>query len=155
MRDRLVIAIGNTLRGDDGIAARVVAAVGNEIAASDVIVVQQLTIELAPVVAEASHVLFLDASVLLPPGDSELNPLPFDVEADSPFGHHLEPAALLFLARELFNATTSAALLSIGAADFDTPDKLSPQLSAQLPRYAAEVLDWYRAAEYADFETHV
>lgn len=155
MRDRLVIAIGNTLRGDDGIAARVVAAAGSEIAPTDVLVVHQLTIELAPVVAEAAHVLFIDASVLLPPGDSELNPLPHDVEAASPFGHHLDPAELLGLARELFNATTSAALLSIGAADFDTPDKLSPQLSAQMPRYASEVLDWYHAAEFAGDETYV
>jgi hydrogenase maturation protease len=151
--DHLIIAIGNALRGDDGVAARVITELGNRLAANNVLIVEQLTIELAPIVADSRHVLFVDASVALPPGKSELNSLSDHVEAASPLGHDLQPAELLSLSHSLFGSDTYGALLSIGAKDLDSPDCISPLLSSQLSRYASEILDWCRAIQSAERST--
>jgi len=58
----LCLAIGNSLRGDDGVAHRVAGQLGQ---LEDVVVssVFQLTPELAPEVARAEIVVFVDADV--------------------------------------------------------------------------------------------
>ena len=62
--DFLVIGYGNTLRSDDGVGAKVAAAVA-ELALPGVValVLHQLTPELAETISEARAVVFVDAAV--------------------------------------------------------------------------------------------
>ena len=57
----LVIACGNELRGDDGAAVRAAALIAERYRAVRVIVVRQLTPELAADIATAARVVYIDA----------------------------------------------------------------------------------------------
>jgi Ni,Fe-hydrogenase maturation factor len=59
--DRLVIGIGNPLRGDDGVGRWLAQRAGRWLAPAQLRTVQQLTPELAADIALASRVLFIDA----------------------------------------------------------------------------------------------
>lgn len=144
MRDRLIIGIGNTLCGDDGVAAAVLAHLGRTVAVEDVLVVHQLTIEMAPLVAECHSVLFIDAALKLPEGTFSIQPLSYGTEVSSPFGHQLTPAELIQLSSALFGEHPKAYMMAIGAGQFDDVDCLSPKILASLPIYTNVVELWYR-----------
>ncbi len=47
--------------------------------------------------------------------------------------HHVDPGVLLALARELYGATPEAHVVSIGVADLEAGEELSPAVAAALP----------------------
>jgi hydrogenase maturation protease len=135
----LVIGYGNPLRGDDGVgcaAADVLRGLVSEGAldALDVLTVRQLTPELADDVARASRVVFIDASVDAPPGCvGVVAVVPGAGTAGSGFTHQCDPGALLALAALVYGRAPAAWLVTVGAADFECEERLSPAVAAAVP----------------------
>ena len=121
----LVIGYGNTLRGDDGAGPRVAEAVSaSEGPFLSVIAAHQLTPEMAYDVASAECVIFVDASA-----DTEQTAvLVRSVEADGlPFqgAHSSSPEGLLTMARDAFERTPTAWLVTIPARNFEIGKEFS------------------------------
>ncbi len=136
----LILACGNPLRSDDGVAWRVADLLRARLPYATVVSAHQLTPEFAELAAEADGVLFLDAAREGEPGKiacAEVNP-ECDCRQDS---HWLTPAQLIALCRQLYGATPRAMTVSIAGASFDHGDTLSEIIRAKLP----ELFDQARA----------
>ncbi len=137
----LVVGYGNALRGDDGLGSHIAARLVEDprFAGATVVAAHQLTPELAIDVSAASLVILVDASS----GDragaivtSRVDPASAGGSASS---HHLDPAGLVTLARDLYGAAPAVFVVSVGAASFDLGDRLSPAVERALPD-AVEVI---------------
>jgi hydrogenase maturation protease len=133
----LILACGNTLRGDDGVGLWL--AEWAEQRFSDqpgvrIIADHQWTPELAEDVARAESVLFVDCSLASPPGVINLTPVvPTDGDR-KPGTHHLDAAQLLALARNLYDSLPrSAQQLTIGAGSTGLGEAFSTEVTAALP----------------------
>ncbi|PJF35508.1 MAG: hypothetical protein CUN49_10210 [Candidatus Thermofonsia Clade 1 bacterium] len=132
---QLVIGIGNTLRGDDGVGVAVAQSLAEQHSAPDlqVIACQQLTPELAALISQAEQVIFVDASLNLPVGKVQVQPL--DAAAEQACSaHHTAPSALLGLAKALYGAQPRSALVAIGAQAFGFSEQLSAPVAQALPQ---------------------
>ncbi|HUH62754.1 MAG TPA: hydrogenase maturation protease [Terracidiphilus sp.] len=133
----LILACGNTLRGDDGVAPWLAAWAGERFEADprvEVIAGQQWTPELAGDIARAGSVLFVDCSIVSAPGSVELAPVSAAAGGDASSTHHLGAPELLALARELYDsAPDTACLLTIGAGSTEMGEQFSAEVSAALP----------------------
>ena len=137
-----VIGIGNTLRCDDGIGARLTAALP-EVPNVAVIAVHQLTPEIALKLCDADRVLFVDAhssarritlARVVPDGDLAIT------------GHVLSPPGLLGLTRVLCEHVPQGWLLSVPGYEFGFGEKLSPQARFHLPTAIAIAERWMKGA---------
>lgn len=133
----LILGCGNTLRGDDGIGPALCAWADERYAAEPqlrVIARQQWTPELAEDIAAADAVLFIDCSVQAGSGIVQLTDIkPASTNAD-PGRHHLDAAALLAIANQLYSKTPHKALqLTIGVASVELGEQLSCEVQAALP----------------------
>jgi len=136
----LIIAYGNPLRCDDGLAWRAAQDLSRLPLRDDVEIItcHQLTPELAFPIRSASRIIFLDAARTGAPGQLvsvPLQPLP----EFSSSTHHCSPAAILSLARELYGVTPEAILLSVCGHCFDLGETLSSEVFETLPRLVALV----------------
>jgi hydrogenase maturation protease len=133
----LILACGNTLRGDDGVGPWL-GAWARERFETDprvgVIVRQQWTPELAGGLARASSVLFVDCSMASAPGFVELASVA-PAPSDHAFAtHHLGAPELLALARSLYGSSPSRAfMLSVGAGSTEMGESFSAAVDAALP----------------------
>jgi len=149
-RSVLLIAIGNPLRGDDGVAPFLL----EELPACwPRLAVPQLTPELAAELVGVRRLLLLDAwwapqlearPQLLPVPQGLLPPT-----VEGSLSHRLEPLQLLALAACLYGARPQAAQLLLPAWCFpftapDTPAarRFSPALRRQLPQARALLRQW-------------
>jgi hydrogenase maturation protease len=148
-RKRLVIGIGNPLRGDDGVgswlaeqAALLTAAdSGGPVAVRSV---HQLTPELAEELAQLEEVLFIDAWLAPATAAPELTEIvPAPGAADS---HRLEPAQLLAMGQALFGPMPRAHLLQVPAHAFAHGMELSEELEATLPAARVLLQTWLHGA---------
>ncbi len=131
--NRLVIGIGNPLRGDDGVGALLAEQVGGRS-------VQQLTPELAEELSLLEAVLFIDAWAAPAGAVPQLQPLsPAGTGGDS---HHLEPAALLAVSQALYGRAPAAQLLLVPAHAFEHGMELSAPLRASLPAARELLRQW-------------
>ena len=123
--DFLVIGYGNTLRSDDGVGAKVAAAVAElALPGVTVLVRHQLTPELAETISEARAVIFVDAAAdastevqvrrLEPAGGAQL------------MAHAADPRTLLALAKQLFGRCPPAWWLTIPVENLEFGEELSP-----------------------------
>lgn len=137
----LVLACGNPLRGDDGVAPRLGAWAQDRFCSEPavrIIARHQWTPELAEDIAQAQAVLFIDCSIQSPSGAVTLAPVEPAAETIVPSTHHLGPAELLALTRELYQSQPrQVLLLTIGAGSFDLGETLSPPVQAALPEATA------------------
>lgn len=122
--DWLVIGYGNTLRGDDGIGPSVageVAALG--LSGVRVMVVHQLTPELAADLADARGAVFVDSKVCVGPTTVER------IEA-APTGsvmtHAADPRGLMALCEAIYQRCPESWLVTAPGIDFGFHDGLSP-----------------------------
>ncbi len=139
----LVIGIGNSLRGDDGVGWRLVEELGPPHQA-----VHQLTPECAALLADTERVLFVDAwrGEPLPsaPVLTELQPADPGptAEAGSAFSHDLSPEALLAISQHLYGRSPQAWQLLVPAVQFGHGEALSPQVRALLPQARDLLQEW-------------
>jgi hydrogenase maturation protease len=133
----LILACGNTLRGDDGVGLWL--AEWAEQRFSDqpgvrVLADHQWTPELAEDVARAQSVLFIDCSIDSDPGSLHLSPVEPVSGSPEHNTHHLGASELLALGRELYNSLPRESLqLTIGAASIEMCESFSPAVTNALP----------------------
>jgi hydrogenase maturation protease len=123
--DFLVIGYGNTLRSDDGVGAKVAAAVA-ELALPGVtaLVRHQLTPELAETISEARMVVFVDAAV---DAATEVQMRRLEpAEGAQLMAHAADPRTLLTLAKQLFGRCPPAWWLTIPVENLEFGEELSP-----------------------------
>ena len=133
----LVIALGNTLRGDDGVAHRVADLLGLR-PGVEVRRVQQLTPELAEEIARAATVVFVDA-------DAEaraacLEPLSAKAQP-APITHTMTPNELIMLAGRLYGFRGEAYVCRVPAKDFAAGSALTHVAEASARTAAQKILD--------------
>jgi len=133
----LILACGNTLRGDDGVGLWLAEWAEQRFANQPgvrVIADHQWTPELAEDVARAQSVLFIDCSLGSKPGSLHLTPVEPVTVSPEHNTHHLGAAELLALGRELYNSLPQEALqLTIGAGSTELGESFSPAVSVALP----------------------
>ena len=129
MRPSLVIAIGNPLRGDDGVAHLVAKALSARPGLRKRKVVQ-LTPEIAAEIPAYRIVVFVDADAS---ADDARIGLVDEVSAQLPLTHVSSPAQIVALSRALFGFTGQAYVCHVPIADLSPGASLSP-----LARHSAE-----------------
>jgi hydrogenase maturation protease len=144
----LVIGYGNTLRSDDGAGPAVVErlAADPRLRGADLRAAHQLTPELAADASCVSLLVLVDATV---DEGAEASPdragrvavrrLEADADPGSAWTHHLDPAGLIALSRELWGVAPITFVVSIAAGSLEAGDGLSPAVEAAIPR-AAEIV---------------
>jgi hydrogenase maturation protease len=130
---RLVIGIGNSLRGDDGVGALLAEQVGGRS-------VQQLTPELAAELAELEEVLFIDA--WLAPAGAAPRITAISPASGAAESHRLEPSQLLAISQALYGHAPAAHLLQVPATLFEHGNALSVEIKAALPQALALMQGW-------------
>jgi hydrogenase maturation protease len=140
----LILACGNTLRGDDGVGPWLAEWAEKQFRAESqvrVITRQQWTPELAEEITGAHSVLFIDCSVDSAPGTIRLAPVEPTTAPQGLAAHHLGAAELLALTRDLYSSQPATAkLLTIGAGSTELGEKFSEAVTATLPE-ACRLID--------------
>jgi hydrogenase maturation protease len=134
----LILACGNTLRGDDGVGHRLAEWAEDRFRQQPgvhVIARQQWTPDLAADIAAAESVLFVDCSVAAKPGHVHLVPVEPRNGASEAATHHLDAPELLALTHSLYGVRVAhSMLLTVGAASVEIGETLSSPVEAALPR---------------------
>jgi hydrogenase maturation protease len=133
----LILACGNTLRGDDGIGPFLCTWAEERFAGEPgvrAMTSHQWTPEIAEDVAAADTVLFVDSSLDQAPGQvllRELTPMPLKPGLVT---HHLGAAELLRVAQDVYGVhPRKASLLTVGAGSIELGDEFSASVRAALP----------------------
>lgn len=146
-RGALVVGVGSTVRGDDAFG-RVVARRVRDLDGSGARVVEchQLTPELAPLVAGADRVVFVDAAFGVPPGRVCVRRV--RASRDAAFTHALEPGALLALAEALYGRAPDAWAVTAGGARYDATAELSAAAGRAVPEAERRVRSLVRGVAH-------
>ncbi|HKM80613.1 MAG TPA: hydrogenase maturation protease [Candidatus Acidoferrum sp.] len=138
----LILACGNSLRGDDAAALHVARELRSGLCEPETAIHSstQWTPELAESISEAEVVIFVDASAVLPPGAVQtrrVSPVP---DAPGSFSHRSSPAGLLALAQHLYKLVPSRAfLVTIGAQSFELSEELSEPVRLAIPEVIEQI----------------
>lgn len=156
MAQSIVLACGNPLRGDDGVALQVVCSLQHGYTEPDTEIrcAQQWTPELAERISKSDLVIFVDASAVIPPGEMRLEAISARQEHPSVATHSLNPEQLLTLAHELYQkAPERAFLLTIGGRSFDHGDQLSDVVRHAVPAACNQIKALLSGVSLPDTET--
>ena len=136
----LILAYGNPLRCDDGLAWRAAAALDGKFSTSQVEIVRthQLAPELAETVSRCEAAIFVDAGAGSPAGEIRCAQVSLP-EAQPRFSHQLSPHAIVALAHQLFGASPHAYSVTLTGDCFDHGESLSPAVAAALPALVARI----------------
>jgi len=130
----LIIAYGNPLRSDDGVAWQAAEELERILPdRAQVICVHQLTPELAEAASCSDLVVFVDASRDGNPG-SVLCQLLSPESGDFHFSHHLTPQEILVICHRLYSAKPRAFLVSVCGECFDHGEQFTPAAISAIPR---------------------
>jgi hydrogenase maturation protease len=133
----LVLACGNTLRGDDGVGPWLAQWAEEHFRSEPQVSVlsrQQWTPDLSDEIAHSESVLFIDCSAIAAPGEISLAPVLPAAPAEGLATHHSGAAELLSLGLELYHSLPShALLLTIGAGSTELGETFSPAVKKALP----------------------
>jgi hydrogenase maturation protease len=142
----LIIAYGNPLRSDDGVAWRAAEALRQKFSPPEIEIycLHQLAPELAETISHLPCVIFLDAASSLDsghPGQIRVKELSGKDPADSlgPFFHALSPDAVIRLADTLYGAKPRAFAVTVIGQNFDHGEALSPAVASALPGLVARI----------------
>jgi hydrogenase maturation protease len=138
----LILACGNSLRGDDAVGLHVVRELRAGLCEPETVVQAstEWTPEQAEAISEAKMVIFVDASAVLPTGAVQSKRISPKPEAPSSFSHSCSPEGLLALAKQLYGVVPSAAfLITIGAQSFEFSEELSETVKLAIPEALAQI----------------
>jgi hydrogenase maturation protease len=142
MSRAIILACGNPLRGDDGVALEIVRRLeGRDLdCETEFYCLQQWTPELAETISKSDLAIFVDASEDIPAGVMRLEPLSARNKRSTVTTHSLSAGQLLNLARELYGRTPERAfLLAIGGESFELGGPLSEFVRIAVSRACAEI----------------
>lgn len=149
----LIVAYGNPLRSDDGIAWRAADALEGKFPPDEVKILRlhQLGPELAETASRAGVVIFVDAAAAegTSPGDVRCEEIVHSASVNR-FTHHLPPQAVLALTAQLYHVSPRAFAVTVTGHCFDHGDALSPAVVAALPSLVAQIealVRQFRSAE--------
>ncbi|HET9308841.1 MAG TPA: hydrogenase maturation protease [Candidatus Sulfotelmatobacter sp.] len=136
----LIVAYGNPLRCDDGVAWRAAEALRGKFPEDqvEVLCLHQLAPELAETGRWFECVIFMDAASKEAgkPGEirvEEIRGEAIPTSEAAAFGHSLSPAAVLALAANLYGAKPQVFSVTVTGEDFGHGDGLSPSVAAAVP----------------------
>ena len=140
----LVIGYGNPLRSDDGIGWHVAGRLATDPRLEGATILQrhQLTPELALDVSHADLVVLVDARSGPRPGTvatEHVDPAAAQTSGTT-WSHHLGPASLVALARELYGRSGDVHVVSIGVGSLELGETLSPAVAAAVEPAADAVV---------------
>lgn len=144
----LIVAYGNPLRCDDGVAWRAAEALEGKFPDSEVEILRlhQLAPEVADSVRRRELVLFLDAACVddienCRAGDIRVREVSGRETSERPsnFSHVYSPAKLLGFARELYRETPKAFVITIAGENFGHGDSLSAPVTSALPELVTRI----------------
>jgi hydrogenase maturation protease len=142
----LIVAYGNPMRSDDGIAWRAADALAPKFSESDVEILRlhQLTPELADSVRNFGTVIFVDAASC----DGSQNKSGMirleeirggGTSEPARFSHVLSPKKVLDLALQLYDASQGVFVITVAGENFDHGDSLSTGVASALPELVARI----------------
>ncbi len=142
MNRALILACGNSLRGDDAVALHVVRELRAGLCEPETVI--QATTQWAPEeaepISEAELVIFVDASAVLPTGGVQCKRISPKADAPNRFSHSSSPEGLLALAKQLYGEVpASAFLITIGAQSFEFSEELSEPVKLAIPEALAQI----------------
>ena len=135
----LIIAYGNQLRSDDGVAWRAADLLAEKLHAPDVEILRlhQLTPELADRLRGFDRVIFVDAALSedpdMEPGTVRVEEIAGATPDRARFSHAFSPQKVLGLAAELYGVRPHAFVVTVTGANFDHGDSLSAAVADALP----------------------
>jgi len=133
----LILACGNTLRGDDGVGPWLAEWIEQRFRAGSgvrVISLEQWTPELAEEIAQAHSVIFIDCSASAAPGSVSLVPVDAAAPGLAIATHQLGAPELLGLALEFYGSVPqNACLLTVGAGSTELGEQFSDAVNDALP----------------------
>lgn len=125
----LLIGYGNVLRGDDALGPMAVEQLRpllmGRLPNVELLSCHQLAPELAERLAHCELAIFVDAELCGEPGTAHVRRLSAVAVDITSLTHHVQPAALLALAHELYGRTPEAVLVTGSGATFDGGESLS------------------------------
>jgi hydrogenase maturation protease len=139
----LLLACGNTLRGDDGVGWRIACALEQQPCNGlTVLFTQQLLPEFAQAVSCADTVVFVDCSANTAAGTVSTIFVEPAKHLPHTLTHHLDPASLLRLSLDLYaHAPARVLAVTVGGESFALTDHLSKTVQAALPNALRAVRD--------------
>jgi len=141
----IILACGNALRGDDGIALYLAHQLYGAIcdAETEIVCSHQWLPEQAEDLSRAQVAVFIDASVALPAGEIRVQPLRGQGrELVGVTSHAVTPGRLMNLARELFGgAPEKAYLITIGGSSFEHGSEFSDPVRKAVPAALQQIQD--------------
>ena len=155
----LIVGYGNPLRTDDGVGPAVAARLTGDprLAGAEVRSAHQLTPELALDVSGASLLVLVDAVADAPAGEvsvTRLDPEAVAADAGEAMTHHMDPAGLVGLARELWGSAPQVVLVKVGVSSLEVGDRLSPVVEGVVQVAADAVVAAVEAHRVAAAEAH-
>lgn len=149
----LIVAYGNPLRGDDGLAWSVADDLEQKLDPSEVAILRrhQLAPELAEDLSRCEVAIFVDAALSDAAGQYPGEMRVEEIAEEEPvcagpvrFSHQLSPRVLVALAAQLYRSRPRAFCATLGGQDFDHGESLSAVVAASLPKFVAEIEDLVR-----------
>lgn len=132
----LILACGNTLRGDDGVGPWLATQAGRHFPTEKrlrILAPQQWTPDLAEEVARAQAVIFVDCAADGAPGAIRSSVIEPGNDLPRMMSHHLSASDLLALSRSYYGSIPGdALLLSVGAGSLEMREGFSEAVQAAL-----------------------
>lgn len=145
----LVIAYGNPLRSDDGVAWRAAEEIRTIASRIEVVCRHQLTPELAENASRADMVIFVDATAQGNAGEVVCRSVTAQ-SREARFSHHLTPSQVLWLCDRWYGGSPPAFLVSITGESFDHGDGLSVAARSGVRQSVSVVSDLISALQPLD-----
>ena len=139
----MLLALGNTTRGDDGVGVVLGRALAAKLPPGGVHVEEavQLLPEHAEAAARAEAVVFLDATVTGAPGEVHTHHVNAR-SAREALLHALTPEEILGLARVAYGKMPQGLLVTVAGKDFSFVERLSAEVQAAVPGAVEKALSW-------------
>jgi hydrogenase maturation protease len=136
MARAVILACGNPLRSDDGVALHIAHLVQSTLRGADVefCCAQQWTPEMAESISRSGLAIFVDASASLAAGELQCREVCAPEEELGVTTHNCSPEELLALAQQLYRgAPRHAFLVTIGGKSFEHGEHLSEIVRRAMP----------------------
>lgn len=146
-RNILIVGVGNTLMGDDGIGAYVAARLEERhLPGVHAVTVQQMTSDLLDEMLQANKTIIVDAAV-------EADPVQFyKVDETAPAGasysHYTSAIQLLKMAQLVYERNLSVYICAVGARDLTLNGTLSPEGKKNADQAVSTILGWINGHEH-------